>query len=304
MRTFTFFSVTLLAAIVPKACTTTPAPTQVRSASALGEAKDDQASKAAASVAAARTANQQNPDSPAKSAVEGELSVAASNLPLPKEADAKEADARVALALTGEIAKAQLAWAKARADADVLAKKVDDLERKVAEEQAKAAAEIARIKREADERQAGFVVRVCAGVGAAVLLGSIALAAFLIWSGTANPKSLGACAIGVVSAIGCFALTQFLAHPWIPYAVGGLILLLGVIAFVMWLKSHFEVHDAKKRARAGLERVGQALGEIRATMPEDVTKNIRAIFNQKTDDDHQEIIGAVAEHTALKLKSA
>lgn len=130
----------------------TPPPADVPSAGALAGAGSAQESKVSASVAAARKANESNPAGVAKDAVEKELSVAAANLHPATAADADEAFGRVKLALAGDAARANLAWAGAVQNGLELMQKVNDLQAKVDQEKAKAAADLAQLRKDYEQQ--------------------------------------------------------------------------------------------------------------------------------------------------------
>lgn len=110
--------------------------TDTKERDAVRSAISEKESKAAASVAAARRANESNPDGNPKTATEAELNLASQNLPAPSPADLNAALERVNAALRGDLKTAQSSWLKAEkenaslserlAKAEELAKKKDD----------------------------------------------------------------------------------------------------------------------------------------------------------------------------------
>lgn len=216
---------------------------------------------------------------------------------------------RVNLVLAGKVTEAEVKYTHAHDQNILLTKQITDanaaIEKAKADfkaEQEASAAERTRLENEAHAKDMGLITKSVVGVGVTCLLGGIALGVFLFWSGTATPKGLGAAGMLAVSGVGCFALSRFLAHPWIPYVVGGIIVLVVLVAFVMFIKTHYDLHSAKQAAQDGFNRVvsgtGQAIAKLRNEMPA-AKERITEIFDQHIDADHQTAIGDAA-HDAIK----
>lgn len=235
-----------------------PAPADVRSAAPLGEATSAQASKAAAAVAAATDANTHNTDSPAKTAVAGELSVAGANLPIPSDKDRAEALARTNAALSGDLSKAQAGWDKARGDAVDLSKQISELRTQVTQERKDAAAQLTKevsdardeAKKEADATQRKIAAYIFYGgafllaAAAAVVLGT---AAYVPMFGPKLAISLGISSAASV-VLGTL-VNELLSNPWIMRSLLG-VLIAGVATAIGLAISNHIHHTATVPAPA------------------------------------------------------
>lgn len=227
----------------------------------LGAAQAERSSKAAAAVEAARLANGQNPEGPPKASTEGELGVAASNLPVPSDKDRAEANARVAVGLRGDLDKANAQWAAARHDAEALSLKISALEQKVVVQQqeavrrqadleAKHQQEIQDLKDQNSKHLQAWAARILIGVGIA----GLAACAFAIFSSglTALPKA----GLGAVASLLFIGAGIIVGQPWFLWAVG--IAAVVGIAAIIWYSAH--LHQTSKIATA-LSRRDQDLAD-------------------------------------------
>lgn len=243
-----------LAGIMPRSCQhvpTPPPPADVPSASGLRSASADQASRAAAAVKAAQTANAANPAGHPRAATEGELSVAAANLPTPQPADDREAQARVNAALRGDLATARTAWDKATADAAALAARVAHLEAQVQFERDAAAKELQRQlaqARDEERRKAEAETRRLVGwifFGGAFML---AAAAALVLGTAASVPFFGpklAISLGIGSAASAalgVAINEVLANPWIVRVLIGVIVAAVAGAIALGVANHYHAN--------------------------------------------------------------
>lgn len=218
----------------------------------LGDARNQQASQAAAAVFGARKANDASEvKGPAQAVVEGELSVAAANLPEPAAKDVAEANARVEVGLRGDLKKANEEWAKARGEASKLSSQIADLAKQLSAQQEKAAREQAeqkaRFEKEIKDLKDGnvktlqtWLSRILIGAGVA----GLAACAFVIFSsGLAALPKAGLGGIGSLLFIGAGLIV---GQPWFLWVAGGA-LLLGVAASV-WYGIH--LHQTSKIAQS------------------------------------------------------
>jgi hypothetical protein len=221
-----------------------PAPIIVTGQAAPSDAKagklvDDAASKVSASVRAAEHANALSAESPAKSAVAGELSVAHAILPEPSATDAGEALERVNAALRGDLVKAQTGWQAAAGEAAKLRADLTSTQAAAQRERDEAAAQLnareslwsakfTEIQKQADERVASAKAAAEAeqrhllniifhGGGAILVLAGIACLTVLLSLPLAGPKvGCGLIAAGAFSISAGIAVNWMLAHPWVP----------------------------------------------------------------------------------------
>jgi hypothetical protein len=190
----------LLLGLLCAGCASATLPGETRSEVNLDRARARQLSAASASVQAANQANEANAEGAPKTAVAGELKVASANLPAPQPEDAREALARVNIALTGQLAKAQTAWSAAVAKGNALEAQVDVLQKQVVAEHATAAANA----KNATDRLC--VVAALFVGGSLSVMAALSLAAGMYF---VLPKlDYGAAGLGLGGAAAFFAATQ------------------------------------------------------------------------------------------------
>lgn len=183
MKTLALITLSLGFVIGPKGCKTPPAPppADVPSASSLGSTNAERLGTAAAAVAAAREANQQNSAGPARDATEGALSVAASNLPTPPVERLDFFRGIVAKAFAGKLDDAESEWAAERGLGSARLRRIAELEEQVKRERSAAAEELKRqlaeardeARRAADAKERLVLMVIFFGLGAACIIGAV-----------------------------------------------------------------------------------------------------------------------------------
>lgn len=229
-------------------------PSEGPSALHAGALDDAAQSKAAAAVAAATLANEQNPAGNAQAATAGELSVASANLPVAKPEDAKESIERVQKALKGDLESARAEWAKARGEAVTLQAELAKAESDAKLERAASAEAFTRRQRElqdqidgekakAERAQRRLLNIIFHGGGASLVLLGIGCFTFLSAVPFAGPRVGVAFIVAGAASIAAGVVANYaLSNPWIVWlSVGvGLLALVGVAigyANHFWQKS-------------------------------------------------------------------
>lgn len=303
-------------------------------AAAADEAERKTREMAAANVTNIQKANTQNPEGPVKATIADEANLALNALgapPDPKELLAGEQRARLraegkaeaAEKLSSEsAARANAAAAElalARADRDAALAKVDaaiaEAEAKIRTNnaahdtamrslQSQHRTEVAELKRQIEAKEVGFLSYVVGGIGGLCLLAAIGIAVGSFYSPLGfKPKSIGVIGLLVVSAIGCFGLVRFLSHPWIPYAVAGVIIVLVGTAAVLWFVNWRETrqrHEAVQQTVVEKDSKLRVMTETAAHVVDQLeqwagerpaeAKALFARIGDATDQKHKELI--------------
>jgi len=200
MKTKSFTLLGVLATGILAACAAPALPGETKAEVKLEKVAARQLSAASASVQAADEANAANPDGAPKTAVAGELGVAAANLPTASGEDARAALARVNAALTGKLSEAQKGWTDAVARGRALDAEVATLEKQVVAERAAAA----EAQRKATERMC--VIAALLVGGALFMAAAMSLAGGLYF--TLPRLEYGALGLAAGAACAFFAATQ------------------------------------------------------------------------------------------------
>lgn len=211
----------------------------------------EQGSKAAAAVHAAVVANASNPDGAPKQATDGELSVAAANLPQPTQADTAEALARANLALSGQLAEASKQWTGAKADAAKLSQDLTSAKAELASEQARNAKAIAALEKQLADSKSEYLAAQRRylnwgfhGIGILCILAGIGCFTFASTLPMAGPKlgfALIATGAGMIAA--GIAVAWVFAHLWVLGVAAAVIAALGGIAYA---NHHHGTTEAQK----------------------------------------------------------
>jgi hypothetical protein len=216
-----------------------PAPTVVVAPEPAAQA--EQLSKVRAAVDQAKTDNAANPDGHAKQAVDLQLTVAQSGLPV-AQPEHKAAPAELsALVFAGKLDEALTRAATAETNLAALKRDADkqreqaaeEMRRVIADFNARLAAAAATAEREAYLR----VVSVFAIIGGAITLIGIACAV-TGWS------RIGVLCIPAGIAIGGSGLLW--GKPWFLWTIGGGVILCAVAAGIWWAVRHYESRNASK----------------------------------------------------------
>lgn len=174
----------------------------------------EQGQEAAANVQAAREANATAQESPAKSATEGSLDVAADALPVPTPKQLEAARAPMRLALAGDLEAARAGWDKAKGELavlrDRLAEAVKQRERERTEAERARLQAIAEAKRAAQAEAAHYL-----NLGGALAAGVFALCAVF---GGLTLLQRGAWVLLLLSLL-AFGLAQVVSQDWFKWAV-------------------------------------------------------------------------------------
>jgi hypothetical protein len=250
--------------------TGTNATAALAASEAKAAATEKLASKAAASVAAIRTGNTNQPPGPATEFVDKEAGVALGNLPAPDATTALEAERRRAAVFAGQAEEARKLYAAATSAADAAKAEVARLSASASEAKAKAEAAQAALV-DADKRWAAtlkaneaanqaklddanqradeaeekaknerhkLIFRSLLGLGLACIAGAIAMA--VLTQGAMLAKSLMLAGGGAL----CIGVAQIVSHPWFDRIFGGCVALaaIGGGAYL-----YFEWQDAVKK---------------------------------------------------------
>lgn len=211
----------------------TPTPPPVVLAEPPAQAKT--LSQVAAAVQQLRTDNAQNPDGPAKQAVDLQARVAQSGLDAPTEADVANAAETSELVFAGRIADAEARAAKAEVALGALRKEW-------AQEQAAAQA---RIQKLIDDYESRLAVAHAEAdkeaylrVVTAFAIFGLVVSGFGIFCAVTGWSRIGVLCIPAGILLGGSGLLW--GKPWFLYTVGGALLLLAVAAGIRWAVSLYE----------------------------------------------------------------
>lgn len=94
--------------------------------------------------------------------------------------------------------------------------------------------QIDQLKQDLKDNTQKLVINTLIGISSITILGSIGLIAFSIYAGGLGGKSIAAGVIGIICGLGLLGSVRILGHPWLPYALGAVILFLVLLAFVLW----------------------------------------------------------------------
>jgi len=250
LLTFTLLGLTL------PSCHTAPLPPPVNVASqpALDVSQLEFKSKIAAQAYAAQFATIQLPDSNAKSAVAGSVGVIQQLAGAPTDKDKAEALAPVVKALAGDLAAANLAWAKAKDDAIALNQRISELELKIKNERIAAALELQRqldkVKQEADLATKKIISYVFFGGG--FVLGVMAVLTLVYASSVPQLGPRAALAFGTASAaaIGSgIAVIQLLNHPEVVWWGLGIVVAAFIAGIAVVYTNHLHHVSAPQPAK-------------------------------------------------------
>ena len=266
MKTYFHSVFSILAVGLLAACSSPALPGETKAEVRLENVQTRQLSAASASVRAADTANQANPDGAPKVAVAGELGVAAANLPAANVEDSRAAEARVNAALAGKLAEAQKGWDDARARGEILDTQIGSLQKQVVAERAAAA----EAQRKATDRLC--VIAALLVGGALFLGGALSLAAGMYF--TLPKLEYGALGLALCAACAFCAATQVgTAHFNI---LATLVLAGGVAALAYTVWSGFQGGSAMQAKAAGFDAAMQAVrnfaGEVATDAGSDAKK--------------------------------
>ena len=241
---------------------------RVAAANAQLAALEKRSAIAAAQVQSIRTANTNQPPSPATSVVAGEASLALGNLPTPDVTAALEAEKRRSAMLAGHADDARKLYASAQGEAERMRSeaaklKSDATEAKAGADAARAKADQAQValiaaekantaalernraanqalldaaekradeavKKAYEERQ-NIIVRILMGIGALAILAGIGLA--IATSGASAIRS----GIAVLCGGICFGLARVLSHPLFNvFFVAALAVTAIAVSFYLW----------------------------------------------------------------------
>lgn len=256
----------VLAISLCAACATPALPGETKAEAKLETIQARQLSAASASVAAAGDANQANPDGAPKTAVAGELGVAAANLPAANAEDARAALARVNAALAGKLAEAQKGWTDAVLRGQSLDLQIGGLQKQIIAERAAAAA----AQRQATEHLC--VIAALLVGGALFVGGALSLAAGMYF--TLPKLEYGALGLALNAACAFFAATQVGTTRFNILAM--VVLTGGMAALVYTVWSGFQAGSALQSKAGGFDAAMQAIrnfaGEVAADVESDGKK--------------------------------
>lgn len=240
----------------PVQATVMPGP----AAAQVSTIEAERASQAAASVAAAKTANAANPDGAPKTATNAELSIAESNMDKPKPEHAAAALERVNVALRGDLSTAQTLWNRAEKEASSLREQLSAANAKAVLEANAAADKFNKreqewtlkfndLKRDADEREAKARQEAEAEMKRLIGYFFFGFSALCIVAGVACMTLLSSMAfVGPKVVLGCFLSAGTLAgtgvlliramnSPWIGYGVA-IVAVIAVVTFALAYANH------------------------------------------------------------------
>jgi hypothetical protein len=225
---------------------------------------------------------------------------------------AAEAQARAEL----EVARTQRDNAIAQAKADLQAAAQASAKAN-ADLQATHKREIDALNRKIEAQEMGFISKIIGGIGGICLLGAIGVAV----ASFQNPlgwtfKNVSIVGLLVVSSIGCFGIIRFLAHPWIPYAVGGSVLAVVLACAVLWWLSWKDTRRAVvavEEERTSLEGQHETLTQTAAFIVDQVeklakdspeaAKKITTQLDGLMDEKHKELVAWLKTKRPSKSKA-
>jgi hypothetical protein len=226
MKTYPLLNLGMLAGSLLAACAAPGLPGETKSEVKLDKIEAQQLSAASASVQAADAANTANPDGAPKTAVAGELGVAAANLPAASGEDARAAQARVNEVLAGKLSEAQKGWEVAVARGQALDGQVSALQMQVVAERAAAA----EAQRKATERLC--VIAALLVGGGLFVAGAFCLAAGLYF--TLPKLEYGALGLAAGASCAFLAATQVGSAYFNALAMAVLVGGVGALAYAVW----------------------------------------------------------------------
>jgi hypothetical protein len=195
----------------------------------------EQLSRVSAAVQQIRTDNAQNPDGPAKDAVDLQAQIASAGLPKPKPVHAAESAEVSALVFAGKYEAAVKRAATAEIElarlTDQTAKERSAGEQRLREIIADAERRIAAAQADAEKEAYLRVVSVFAVLGGAVSLAGL-VCLITGWS------RIGALLIPLGIILGGSGLLW--GKPWFTYSIGGAVLLGGIALGIRWAVSVYE----------------------------------------------------------------
>lgn len=272
-------------------------------------------------------ANAHNPDGAPKTLVASFAAAGSAGLPVATDAQKLAKGEQVLRGLNGELAAvvAELKGAQAQAAAETEARKQAEAVAAahlaaIAKLKADAIAEQERARQELQtafdrkqkeleasitalktanqalqDKETALIVKACIGIGSLFLAASLGAAVFLIWSGGMTPKNIGACAAGFAAAGLSFAMSRFLAHPWIPYAVGGIIILIVLVVAVVLAKEHFDLRRAavvaEENRRKLTTSIATTVADLKASpLAAEVKQEVMNLIDVPMAPEHQDAI--------------
>ena len=306
--------------------TGTNAAAALAASEAKAAATEKQASKAAASVAAIRTSNTNQPPGPATEYVDKEAGVALGSLPAPDPTAALEAERRRAAVFAGQAEEARKLYAAATSAADAAKAEVARLGAAASDAKAKAEAAQAALvaadakwaatlkaneaanqaklddaEKRADEAEEKaknerhkLIFRCLLGLGLLCIAGAIAMA--VMTSGAMLAKSLMLAGAGAL----CVGLAQVISHPWFD-RIAGAALLLAVIGGVFYLWKERQdalTNEAYQRTVEALDTVG-AINDA-----EGKPTRLAGELGRVLDAPHKKIVKAIKRATVIKKATA
>lgn len=246
-----------------------------------------------------KLANSKQPEGLATDAVKNETDriVDLTDLPASEEGSAR-AIGRVTLTLSGKIKEANDLYTAEKVNSEKLhielaaaTKQIADANTALEKSRQENAAALTKLEFEAHEREVSWLAKTIAIIGGLFLLGGIGLGIFLFYTAAITPKGLGVVGLMLGASTLTFGLIPLLAHPYLPWVVGGLVVLCALIALIIFLKNNAEVHATAEWAKEGLKRTGTFIGRLRASNIEPViVEKVESMYNELLDKTHQTFV--------------
>ena len=131
--------------------------------------------------------------------------------------------------------------------------KEDELLKNKEANQKKIDALVSSFQQQIGDMEVGYAVKWAVGLGTLFVLLGVAGFALCIYTGLGlKLQNIVACGVLVLAGGGCYATAPFLAHKWVPYVVGGVILLgfAGVLVyFFVEMRRHLKEKDGHAEAK-------------------------------------------------------
>jgi len=214
---------------------------------ATAPSQDETLSKVSAAVGQLRKDNEQNPEGPAKQAVELQGRIAASGLPGAKPTDAADAAETSALVFAGQLEKAIKRATLAEITLDQLkersAKEQAESKKRLDDYIAEAERRVQAANDEAQHKAYLLVVGAFAVIGGAITVGGV-VCAVTGWS------RIGVLAIPAGILIGGSGLLW--GKPWFLWTVGSGVILSAIAMGIYWAVTIYERKGAPTNSAAGV----------------------------------------------------
>lgn len=193
--------------------------------------------------------------------------------------------------------------------------KAEELQRNKEENQRKVDALVKDFQRQIDEMNVSFAIKCAVGLGSLFVLLGVGGFVLCVYTGIGlKPRNILACAALLAFGVSCFVTAPFLAHKWIPYAVGGVILLgafaVGIYFFIEMRKhmneknEHAETKDVLQEEYNLMRKTFAHVVDRLEEAPEEKTKEIFSALKGDMDVAMRKLVAEIkAERPSKQLGS-